>query len=171
MKNTFELPFSGSQLTLLGALFVFLIGGLVGCTDFQVGPTEDEVALEGYNLTMELPAAPASKAGAFMVVEQAPTLIGGLNGLQSRIQYPELAKQAGIQGRVFIQFIVQPDGSVTDAAITRGIGAGCDEEALKMVQNAKFIPGVQSGMRVPVKMSIPVTFKLEENGNPVTNPV
>lgn len=168
MKNTILLPFSGSQLTLFGAIFVFLLGGIVGCTEFQTGPTEADVALEGYDLIMELPEAPAGKTNdPFVVVEQAPTLIGGLAGLQNTLKYPEIAKKAGVQGRVYLQFVVQPDGRVTDAVVTRGIGAGCDEAALEMVRNAKFIPGVQDGMRVPVKMSIPVTFKLDESGEPI----
>jgi len=170
MKNTIELPFSGSQLALLGTVFVFLLGGLVGCTDFQIGPTEPDVALEGYDLVMELPEGPVSAKGALTSVEQFPTLIGGLSGLQSTLVYPEIAKNAGVSGRVFLQFVVQPDGSVTDAVVTSGIGAGCDEAALTMVQNAKFIPGVHGGMRVPVKMSLPVTFKLSASGEPITDP-
>jgi len=172
MKNPISLPFTSTHLLSMGTLFVFLIGGLVGCSEFQAGPTEPDVAMEGYDLTMELPAA--AKTGldsdVFVVVEQAPTLIGGLTGLQSKIQYPEIAKRAGVEGRVFLQFVVEADGRVRDVVITRGIGAGADEEAMRVVQNAKFIPGVQDGMRVPVKMSLPVTFRLGLDGEPDLNP-
>ena len=97
----------------------------------------------------------------FVIVEEPPQLIGGLKSLQSRISYPEIAKKAGVEGRVFLQFIVDELGNVTDPIVTRGIGAGCDEEALKAILLAKFTPGRQRGKAVKVKMSLPVTFKLK----------
>lgn len=97
----------------------------------------------------------------FVIVEEPPQLIGGLSGLQASIKYPEIAKKAGVEGRVFVQFIVDENGNVTDAVVTRGIGAGCDEEAIKGILMAKFTPGKQRGKAVKVKMSLPVTFKLK----------
>ena len=96
----------------------------------------------------------------FMVVEEMPQLIGGLTSLTSKLEYPQLARAAGIQGKVYLQFVVQKDGSVSDAMVIRGIGAGCDEEALRVIRQAKFTPGKQRGVEVPVKVSIPVSFKL-----------
>lgn len=167
MKKRVSLPFSRFQLLNLGFLSAFLMIVVIGCSEFEVSPTEADVTTDAYDLVMELPAIEASKAGeVFVVVEQTPVLLGGLAGIQNEIQYPEIAKRAGIQGRVFLQFIVETDGSVRDAQITRGIGGGCDEEALRAVSTAKFVPGVQDGVRVPVKMSIPVTFRLGEDGEP-----
>lgn len=97
----------------------------------------------------------------FVIVEQMPELIGGLAGLQKKIKYPEIAKKAGVSGRVFVQFVVDEQGNVVDPVVTRGIGAGCDEEALRAVRLAKFKPGRQRGESVQVKMSLPITFKLK----------
>ena len=97
----------------------------------------------------------------FMIVERMPELIGGLGSIQSKIKYPEVAKKAGIEGRVFIQFIVDKNGYVSDPVVVRGIGGGCDEEAVRAVSQAKFKPGTQRGKAVKVKMSLPITFKLK----------
>lgn len=97
----------------------------------------------------------------FVIVEQMPELIGGLAAIQKQIRYPEIAKKAGVEGRVIVQFIVDESGSVLDPQVVRGIGAGCDEEAVRAVQQAKFEPGKQRGKAVKVKMSLPITFKLK----------
>ena len=97
----------------------------------------------------------------FVVVEEMPELIGGLGEIQKKIRYPEIARKAGVEGRVILQFIVNENGSVTEPAVVRGIGAGCDEEALRVVREAKFKPGKQRGKAVKVKMSLPITFKLK----------
>lgn len=97
----------------------------------------------------------------FLVVEQDPELIGGLEGLQRSIRYPEIARKAGIEGRVFVQFVVDEKGNVIDPVVTRGIGGGCDEAALDAVRKAKFKPGKQRGRAVKVQYSLPVTFRLQ----------
>jgi len=97
----------------------------------------------------------------FVIVEQSPELIGGLPGLQKKIKYPEIAKKAGVEGRVFLQFVVDEQGNVHDPIVTRGIGAGCDEEAIKAILSAKFKPAKQRGKAVKVKMSLPITFRLK----------
>ncbi len=97
----------------------------------------------------------------FVVVEEMPDLIGGLGEIQKKIRYPEIARKAGVEGRVILQFIVDENGKVTEPAVVRGIGAGCDEEALRVVREAKFKPGKQRGKPVKVKMSLPITFKLK----------
>jgi protein TonB len=97
----------------------------------------------------------------FVIVEQSPELIGGLAGLQKKIRYPEIAKKAGVEGRVYLQFVVDEQGNVHDPIVTRGIGAGCDEEAIRAIVSAKFKPGKQRGKAVKVKMSLPITFKLK----------
>ena len=107
------------------------------------------------------PEAPVEQeAPEFVVVEQMPKLIGGLQSIQRQIRYPEIAKRAGIEGRVIVQFVVDEYGTVERTEVVRGIGGGCDEEAIRVVRQARFKPGKQRGERVKVKMSIPVTFKL-----------
>jgi protein TonB len=96
----------------------------------------------------------------FVVVENMPELIGGLAAIQQNIRYPEMAKKAGVEGRVIVQFVVDEEGNVLDPQVVRGLGAGLDEEALRAVQQAKFTPGKQRGQPVRVRMSLPITFRL-----------
>ncbi len=97
----------------------------------------------------------------FVVVEQMPELIGGIGSLQEKIEYPEKARMAGIQGKVIIQFIVNEEGEVENPRVIRGIGGGCDEEALRVVKLAQFKPGKQRGQPVRVQYSLPIFFKLK----------
>lgn len=99
----------------------------------------------------------------FVVVEEMPKLIGGLKGLQSKVVYPEMAKRAGIEGRVTLQFIVNENGDVENPKVIRGIGGGADEAALQAVSEAKFEPGIQRGKPVRVQFSLPVVFKLTDS--------
>lgn len=101
----------------------------------------------------------------FVVVESMPSFPGGnvalLNYLNSNLKYPALAKEMGISGRVFVSFVVEKDGSVTDIQILRGIGGGCDEEAIRVVKNMpKWIPGRQRSIPVRVRFNLPVKFTL-----------
>ncbi|CAN5224779.1 energy transducer TonB [soil metagenome] len=97
----------------------------------------------------------------FVVVEQMPELIGGLASIQENIRYPEMARRAGIEGRVYVQFIVNERGEVEDPRVIRGIGGGADEEALRAVRQAQFRPGMQRGRPVRVQYSLPVVFRLQ----------
>ena len=92
--------------------------------------------------------------------EKMPELIGGLKAIHEQIRYPETAKRAGIEGRVILQFIVDEQGRVNEPKVIRGIGGGCDEEAVRVVQQARFRPGKQRGKPVKTKMSLPIMFKL-----------
>lgn len=96
----------------------------------------------------------------FMVVEEMPELIGGIEALQKKIKYPEMARQAGVNGRVFVQFVVDEEGNVANPVVLRGIGGGCDEEALRVIKSAKFKPGKQRGKPVKVQYVIPIVFRL-----------
>lgn len=98
----------------------------------------------------------------FIVVQHMPKLIGGLAKLQQSIHYPDLARKAGIEGRVYVQFVVDEHGNVVDPKVIRGIGGGCDQEALRAVSHAKFVPGMQRGRPVKVRYSLPVVFKLQD---------
>ena len=120
-----------------------------------------DLSLDG-PLNLPPPPPPAEEEEDFFtVVENMPELIGGLAGLQSSITYPEMARKAGIEGRVFLQFIVNERGEVENPRVIRGIGGGCDEEALKAIQKAKFKPGLQRGRPVRVQYNLPVVFKLQ----------
>lgn len=125
-------------------------------------------ALRTTQTLSELPPPPPPKvrpvAGSevFVVVEEMPRLRGGLDGLQQKLHYPNIAKRAGIEGRVIVQFIVDTAGEVTDVEVVRGLGSGLDEEAVRVVSAAQFVPGRQRDRAVKVKMSLPVTFKLDD---------
>ncbi len=98
----------------------------------------------------------------FVVVEEMPKLVGGIRSVQSKIKYPEEARKAGIEGRVILQFIVDENGDVLDPKIVRGIGGGADEEALRVIREAKFEPGIQRGKEVKVQYSLPIVFRLSD---------
>lgn len=114
---------------------------------------------------LEMPPPPEGKEEEeedfFVVVENMPELIGGLAALQKNIRYPEMARKAGIEGRVIVQFIVNEEGKVENPRVIRGIGGGCDEEALRAVSLAEFKPGRQRGRPVRVQYSLPVIFRLQ----------
>lgn len=108
----------------------------------------------------------AEEAQIFMVVESMPEYPGGEPALYSylaeNIKYPQMAKESGIQGRVFVTFVVERDGRVTDVRVLRGIGGGCDEEAIRVVQSMpKWTPGKQRGKSVRVQYNLPVKFTLQ----------
>ena len=95
----------------------------------------------------------------FVAVEEMPQPIGGLQAIQGKIEYPEIAIRAGVEGKVFVRAFVDETGTVTSAEIVKGIGAGCDEAALDAIQKTKFTPGKQRGKPIKVQVTIPVVFK------------
>ena len=97
----------------------------------------------------------------YTVVDEMPEMIGGMETLYSAIKYPRAASQNGIEGRVFIQFVVDKNGNVRDEKVLRDIGGGCGEAALEAVREVKFTPGKKDGVAVNVQYSLPVTFRLE----------
>jgi protein TonB len=97
----------------------------------------------------------------FVAVEEMPEPIGGIGAIQKLIVYPEIAKRAGVEGKVYVLAFVDESGNVTGAKIIKGIGAGCDEAALDAVRQTKFNPGKQRGTPVKVQVSIPIVFKLQ----------
>ncbi len=101
----------------------------------------------------------------FTIVEDQPEPQGGMGAfyqyISKNLQYPNQARRMGIEGKVFVQFVVDKDGTITEVQAIKGIGAGCDEEAVKVIQNApKWKPGKQRGRPVKVRMILPITFKL-----------
>ena len=96
----------------------------------------------------------------FVAVEEMPQPIGGLQGIQQMISYPEIGKRAGIEGKVFIRAFVDETGTVSSAEIVKGIGGGCDEAALDAILKTKFTPGKQRGKPIKVQVTIPIVFKL-----------
>jgi TonB family protein len=103
----------------------------------------------------------------FTVVEKMPSYPGGdearIKFFTENIKYPQEARQKGITGTVFVTYIVEEDGSVTNVKILRGIGSGCDEEALRVVSlMPKWNPGMQRGKPVRTQFNIPIKFSLSK---------
>jgi protein TonB len=97
----------------------------------------------------------------FVAVEEMPFPIGGVQAILSLVVYPEIARRAGIEGKVYVLAYVNEEGTVTKTEILKGIGGGCDEAAEYAVKHTKFSPGKQRGKPVKVKVMVPVVFKLE----------
>jgi len=88
----------------------------------------------------------------------------------SNVHYPEEAKEKGIEGRVFVNFVVEKDGSVNEVKVRKGIGKLCDEEAVRVVKAMpKWTPGMQDGKPVRVHYNLPFFFKLKEKEPAKTN--
>jgi periplasmic protein TonB len=101
----------------------------------------------------------------FTIVEESAAPKGGMGAfykyVQDKMKYPPQARRMGIDGKVFVEFVVNKDGSISDVRAVKGIGAGCDEEAVRVVQSApSWTPGKQRGKPVKQRMVLPITFKL-----------
>lgn len=146
----------------------------------QIQVVEDDVEVEDVEINAEVDqnevieeyVAPEveeeeiEEAEIFTVVEEMPEFPGGMaklaEYLAKNIKYPQLARESGIQGRVFINFVVENDGSVTNVKVMRSLGGGCDEEAVRVVKSMpKWKPGKQRGKPVRVSYNLPVNFKLQ----------
>jgi protein TonB len=106
-----------------------------------------------------------AEAEIFTVVEESPAYPGGdearIRFLQENIQYPQMARESGIQGTVYVTFVVEKNGNVTDVRVLRGIGGGCDEEAIRVIKAMpKWNPGKQRGKPVRVQFNMPIKFTL-----------
>jgi periplasmic protein TonB len=112
-----------------------------------------------------LPDVPEEEAEkVFVIVEKMPEPVGGLetffNTLRKHMKYPGKAARAGVAGRVFVSFIVNEKGELQDFSIVKGIGFGCDEEAMRVIALTKWSPGKQRGRAVKVRMIQPVNFSI-----------
>jgi len=106
----------------------------------------------------------------FVAVEEMPSPIGGIAAIQKNITYPEIAKRAGIQGRVYVKAFIDSTGTVVKAEVLKGIGAGCDEVAASAVKKVKFTPGKQRGKAVNVQVTVPILFKLDDTVSEIKKP-
>jgi TonB family protein len=107
----------------------------------------------------------------YAVVEETAQPKGGMDNfykyIASNLSYPAEARQKGIQGRVFIEFVVNTDGSISDVRPLKGIGGGCDEEAVRIMAQAEpWNPGKQRGIAVRQRMVIPIIYSLDDNVQP-----
>lgn len=130
-----------------------------------VNEAVEAVAEEVAVAAQEVIDIPEEAKQIFTVVEENPSFPGGeteLNKfLKTNLVYPQTATENGIQGTVYVSFVVDSKGNVTDAKVLRGIGGGCDEEALRVIRlMPQWHPGKQNGKTVRVLFNMPVYFKL-----------
>lgn len=98
--------------------------------------------------------------GIYLMCEKMPELIGGMDGLQKKIRYPLQAKTLGVQGVVYVQAIINEEGKVESHKLAKKLGAGCDEEAIRVLKKSKFKPGYDKGKPVKVRFTLPIFFRL-----------
>ncbi len=106
--------------------------------------------------------------GVYKIVDEVPAFEGGMEGfykyITDNLEYPQQARKIGVQGTVYVQFVVNKDGSISDAVTLKGIGAGCDKVAADIIGNApSFKPGLVNGEPVRTRMVLPVVFKLSKD--------
>lgn len=104
--------------------------------------------------------ASAQSDGYLPFAEVMPQPIGGMESLYKHISYPEMAKNAGVEGKVYVLVFINQQGHVDDVKVLKGIGGGCDEAAVNGIKEIRFSPGKQGGQPVKVKLSLPIDFKL-----------
>lgn len=105
------------------------------------------------------------KSSETQTLDKMPSYPGGMDGLMNylanSLRYPEAARAKKVEGTVVVKYIVETDGSVSDVEILRGIGAGCDQEAVRVVKESKdWLPGEKEGKKVRTEMRLPIRFKL-----------
>ena len=134
--------------------------------DIEINAEVDQTEVIEEYVPVEVEEEEVVEAEVFTIVEEMPAYPGGdaklYEYLGKNIKYPQIARESGIQGRVFVNFVVEPDGSVSNVKVMRGIGGGCDEEAVRVIKTMpKWKPGKQRGKAVRVTYTIPVVFKLQ----------
>ena len=134
--------------------------------DLEINAEVDQQEVIEEYVPVEVEEEEVVEQEIFQIVEEMPSFPGGeaelLKYVATHIKYPQIARETGIQGRVFVGFVVEPDGSVSNVKILRGIGGGCDEEAVRVIKSLpKWKPGKQRGKAVRVSYQIPVLFKLQ----------
>lgn len=167
--NTEKLRFLLSLPLVAILLFVFSCN-LTSEEELE-GPTqmgEKKVAMGPSDVLTRARTVGGDGKEVFDVVETQPNPAGGMSGwneyVRANLTYPAEAKEMGVEGTVIVVFVVNSDGSISNVDILRGVGAGCDEEAMRVVENApNWEPGKQRGTVVNTRMRLPIRFKLADS--------
>ena len=155
MKKKISMWKVASVITL-----VAVAGVLLACED----KNETQDVLDDQT-TLESEASANDDSGIYNEVDETASFPGGLNAwgsyIGSNMRYPNQAQRLGVEGRVFVEFVVEKDGSLTDVKVVKGIGAGCDGEAIRVVKNSpNWLPGKINGTPVRQKYIQNILFKL-----------
>lgn len=135
-------------------------------------PIDFDASLD-LNVALDVPTAPPpppleeeevtdDSDEIFVIVEERPELVGGMQAIYDEIRYPAVMRQAGVQGRVIVQFVVDENGDVVDPVVLQSPHSMLSNEALRVMQLVKFTPGRQRSQAVKVQMALPVIFQLED---------
>ena len=135
-------------------------------TDFEVDAESEESTVTQEYEYVEYVPEDVQEEEIFVVVEESPEFPGGeearLKFLYDNIVYPRVAKDAGVEGKIFVGFVVEPDGRITNVKIIRGKVQSLDEEAIRVTKMMpKWKPGKQRGKAVRVQFNMPITFMLQ----------
>ncbi len=146
---------------------------IVKLTEKQKNDFDSYVVIEKGGTLNQVADMTTQNGEVFTVVEQSAQPVGGFPALYEMLgktlQYPQEARAKGVSGKVFIQFIVNENGTLSDFMVIKGIGHGCDEEAVRALsQSPNWIPGKQRGIAVKQRMVLPVTFGLGESNSSST---
>ena len=139
--------------------------------DIEINAEVDQTEVIDDYVPVEVVEDEVVEQEIFQIVEEMPAYPGGdqklMEFIAKGIKYPQIARETGIQGRVFVGFVVEPDGSVSNVKVLRGIGGGCDEEAMRVVKSMpKWKPGKQRGKAVRVSYMLPVNFRCNKHCYP-----
>jgi len=126
---------------------------------------QNDTAKEGAKNNNKSDSVTEQVAPVFTIVELMPVFPGGEKSMYKwlieNLKYPQIAREAGIQGTVYINFVIEKDGSISNVNCLRAIGGGCDEEAMRVVKSMpKWEPGKQKGEPARVYFNLPVKFIL-----------
>lgn len=132
---------------------------------YNLGVDVTSKSMNGVRQSQEMAEEETAEAEIFTVVEESPQFPGGDEGrlrfLTENIKYPAEAREASIQGTVYITFVVEKDGTIKDVRVLRGIGGGCDEEAVRVISSMpRWLPGKQRGKPVRVQFNMPIKFSM-----------
>jgi protein TonB len=126
----------------------------------------DKTVMQEFTIQEAAPVVEEEEADKiFLVVEQSAVPVGGMSAfykyVSENIKYTAQARRMRVEGKVFVEFVVEKDGTLTQFTVVKGIGAGCDEEAIRIMQEAPaWEPGKQRGRPVKQRMVLPIFFKL-----------
>ncbi len=156
-----------ASIFLLVSLFA-IVAVIQSCSHEAEHNTPAEALAEEKEQTAEKTQEDYEEDVIFTIVEWPPRFPGGeparIQFMQEHLRYPEEAKNAGIEGTVFVSFVVEKDGSISDISVLRGIGGGCDEEAVRVVSKMpNWEPAMQRGDQVRVRFNMPIRFVLNQS--------
>ena len=102
------------------------------------------------------------ESGIYLNAEKMPVIKGGMAAIGKKIRYPKIAREMGIQGVVYVGFVVNEKGEVIQPKVLRSLAVPLDKEALRVVgEDVKFTPGYHKGAAVPVRMVLPIRFRIQ----------